>query len=67
MDRRREEMINEAGNEFHAIIASGVQFQKMVLHFLRRKDCLSNWGAEKKPIGCGCTNCSSGINYKDKV
>lgn len=56
MDRRREEMINEAGNEFHAIIASGVQFQKMVLHLLRRKDCLSNWGAEKKPIGCGCTN-----------
>lgn len=23
---------------------------------MKKKDCLSNWGAEKKPTGCGCTN-----------
>lgn len=23
---------------------------------MKKKECLSNWGAEKKPTGCGCTN-----------
>lgn len=47
-------MINEAGNEFHAIIASESNSRRWCSE--GKNDCLSNWGAEKKPIGCGCTN-----------
>lgn len=52
---QREEMINEAGNELHAIIAMTPIPEDCTLS-PRKKDCLSNWGVEKKPIGCGCTN-----------
>lgn len=67
---QRGEMINEAGNELRAITVVSPILEDCTLS-PRKKDCLSNWGAEKKPIAYGMHKLtfsySHGINYSNKI
>ena len=53
---QREEMINEAGNELHAIVTSGSNCRRLYSISEEERLPFTSGGAGRKPSGAGCTN-----------